>query len=88
MFVVAVVFHGVQDMNGSGKISWTEVRVSSSPTPFPFLADMLTLICIVPHQFLAATIETKGHISEEAFCSAFEHLDFDKNGCISTSVRP
>lgn len=47
------------DMNGSGKISWTE--------------------------FLASTIETKGHISEAEFSSAFEHLDFDKNGYISTS---
>mmetsp|Transcript_19424 Transcript_19424/g.41511 ORF Transcript_19424/g.41511 Transcript_19424/m.41511 type:complete len:824 (+) Transcript_19424:59-2530(+) len=47
------------DMNGSGKISWTE--------------------------FLASTIETKGPVSEEEFSSAFEHLDFDKNGYISTS---
>ena len=36
-------------------------------------------------EFLAATIETKGHISEHDFSSAFEHLDFDKNGHISTS---
>ena len=47
------------DMNGSGKISWTE--------------------------FLAATIETKGDITQAEFSSAFDHLDFDKNGYISTS---
>ncbi|KAL9183938.1 hypothetical protein ACHAXT_002024 [Thalassiosira profunda] len=47
------------DMNGSGKISWTE--------------------------FLAATIETKGLISEDEFASAFDHLDCDKSGFISTS---
>jgi len=38
-------------------------------------------------EFLAATIETKGRISEDEFSSAFDHLDFDKNGFISTSVR-
>lgn len=37
-------------------------------------------------EFLAATIETRGHISQDEFSSAFEHLDFDKNGYISTSV--
>lgn len=37
-------------------------------------------------KFLAATIETKGHIGAEEFASAFDHLDFDKNGYISTSV--
>mmetsp|Transcript_19723 Transcript_19723/g.33946 ORF Transcript_19723/g.33946 Transcript_19723/m.33946 type:complete len:147 (+) Transcript_19723:104-544(+) len=36
-------------------------------------------------EFLAATIETKGVISQEEFCSAFDHLDFDNNGYISTS---
>jgi len=47
------------DMNGSGKISWTE--------------------------FLAATIETKGHIGEEEFADAFERLDYDRNGYIGVS---
>ena len=37
-------------------------------------------------EFLAATIETKGHISQEEFESAFDHLDLDKSGYISTSV--
>ena len=38
-------------------------------------------------EFLGATIESKGRIGEDEFSEAFEHLDFDKNGYISTSVR-
>lgn len=38
-------------------------------------------------EFLAATIETKGHIGEEEFADAFERLDYDRNGYIGVSVR-
>jgi Ca2+-binding EF-hand superfamily protein len=38
-------------------------------------------------EFLASTIETLGPVSEEEFSSAFDHLDLDSSGYISTGVR-
>ena len=35
-------------------------------------------------EFLAATIETIGPVSEDEFSSAFDHLDLDRSGYIST----
>jgi Ca2+-binding EF-hand superfamily protein len=38
-------------------------------------------------EFLASTIETLGPVSAEEFSSAFDHLDLDSSGYISTGVR-
>jgi calcium-dependent protein kinase len=52
------VFSTTQDIDGSGKIRYTE--------------------------FLAATIEARGAISEERLAEAFDRMDSDDSGYIST----
>ena len=38
-------------------------------------------------EFLASTIEVHGPINEERLAEAFDHLDSDDSGYISTEVR-
>ena len=81
------------DIDQSGVLNSEELRVAftmhgmytNDELESIFLAlDMTGCGTISWTEFLAATIETIGPVSEDEFSSAFDHIDLDKSGYIST----
>jgi calcium-dependent protein kinase len=81
------------DIDQSGVLNSEELRVAFTmhgkytidELESIFLAlDMTGCGTISWTEFLAATIETIGPVSEDEFSSAFDHIDLDKSGYIST----
>ena len=81
------------DIDESGVLNSEELRVAftmhgkytNDELESIFLAlDMTGCGTISWTEFLAATIETIGPVSEDEFSSAFDHIDLDKSGYIST----